>query len=94
MEIHDTKDRIFGQQIFQCGSGFLKTSYTLFLQRSYRHGDFSLVYPVARGTGPLLSTIAVVLAALREWRGSLIAPIVCHACVNAVTVTMLVLMTG
>jgi EamA-like transporter family. len=43
------------------GSGVLKTSYTLFLQRSYRHGDFSLVYPVARGTGPLLSTFAAVL---------------------------------
>ena len=43
------------------GSGVLKTSYSLFLQRGYRHGDFSLIYPLARGTGPLLSTIAAVL---------------------------------
>lgn len=43
------------------GSGVLKTSYALFLQRSYRHGDFSLVYPLARGTGPLLSTIAAMV---------------------------------
>ncbi len=43
------------------GSGVLKTSYTLFLQRSYRHGDFSLVYPVARGTGPFLSTCAAIV---------------------------------
>lgn len=43
------------------GSGILKTSYTLFLQRSYRHGDFSLVYPVARGTGPFLSTCAAIV---------------------------------
>lgn len=43
------------------GSGVLKTSYTLFLQRSYRHGDFSLVYPVARGTGPFLATCAAIL---------------------------------
>jgi uncharacterized membrane protein len=43
------------------GSGVLKTSYSLFLQRSYRTGDFSLIYPLARGTGPLLSTLAAIL---------------------------------
>ena len=42
------------------GSGILKTAYALLLQRGYRHGDFSLVYPLARGTGPLLSTIAAI----------------------------------
>jgi membrane protease YdiL (CAAX protease family) len=35
-----------------------------------------------------------MLAVLREWRGSIVAPVVAHACVNAVTVTMLVLMMG
>jgi drug/metabolite transporter (DMT)-like permease len=43
------------------GSGILKTSYSLFLQRGYRTGDFSLIYPLARGTGPLLSTLAAIL---------------------------------
>lgn len=43
------------------GSGVLKTSYSLFLQRGYRSGDFSLIYPLARGTGPLLSTLAAIL---------------------------------
>lgn len=43
------------------GSGVLKTSYSLFLQRSYRTGDFSLIYPLARGTGPLLSTLAAII---------------------------------
>ncbi len=43
------------------GSGVLKTGYSLFLQRGYRTGDFSLIYPLARGTGPLLSTLAAVL---------------------------------
>lgn len=42
------------------GSGLLKTSYSLFLQRGYRTGDFSLIYPLARGTGPLLATIAAI----------------------------------
>jgi drug/metabolite transporter (DMT)-like permease len=42
------------------GSGVLKTGYSLFLQRGYRTGDFSLIYPLARGTGPLLSTVAAI----------------------------------
>src|SRR4051812_37877962 len=42
------------------GSGGLKTAYSLFLQRGYRTGDFSLIYPLARGTGPLLSTLAAI----------------------------------
>lgn len=42
------------------GSGAIKTAYALLLQRGYRHGDFSLVYPLARGTGPLLSTLAAI----------------------------------
>lgn len=42
-------------------SAALKTGYAIFLQRSYRTGDFSLVYPLARGTGPLLALVAAVL---------------------------------
>lgn len=42
------------------GSGVLKTAYSLYLQRGYRNGDFSLIYPLARGTGPLLSTLAAI----------------------------------
>jgi len=43
------------------GSGVIKTIYSLILQRGYRTGDFSLIYPLARGTGPLFSTIAAIL---------------------------------
>ncbi len=42
------------------GSGLIKTAYALLLQLGYRHGDFSLIYPLARGTGPLLSTLAAI----------------------------------
>jgi drug/metabolite transporter (DMT)-like permease len=42
------------------GSGLIKTCYALLLQRGYRHGDFSLIYPLARGTGPLLSVCAAI----------------------------------
>ncbi len=42
------------------GSGVLKAGYALFLQRGYRTGDFSLIYPLARGTGPLISTLGAI----------------------------------
>jgi len=42
------------------GSGLLKTLYSLLLQRAYRQGDFSLVYPLTRGTAPLLATLGAI----------------------------------
>lgn len=43
------------------GSGALHALYFVLLQRGYATGDLSLVYPLARGTGPLLSaTVAIV----------------------------------
>jgi drug/metabolite transporter (DMT)-like permease len=42
------------------GSGLLKTAYALLLQRAYRGGDFSLVYPLTRGTAPLLATLGAI----------------------------------
>ncbi|MBP6506316.1 MAG: EamA family transporter, partial [Opitutaceae bacterium] len=51
----------WGAVLWIVGSGVLKTSYSLFLQRGYRTGDFSLIYPLARGTGPLLSTLAAIV---------------------------------
>ena len=43
------------------GSSVLHTLYYGVLQRGYRVGDLSLVYPLARGTGPFLATIGAVL---------------------------------
>jgi drug/metabolite transporter (DMT)-like permease len=42
-------------------NGALNVAYFVFLQRGYRSGDLSLVYPLARGTGPLLATVGAVL---------------------------------
>lgn len=36
-------------------SGILHTGYNLFLARSYQTGDLSQVYPIARGTAPLMT---------------------------------------
>jgi drug/metabolite transporter (DMT)-like permease len=46
--------------VFMAGSGALHALYFVLLQRGYREGDLSLVYPLARGTGPLLSTAAAI----------------------------------
>jgi drug/metabolite transporter (DMT)-like permease len=42
------------------GSGALHAVYFVLLQRGYATGDLSLVYPLARGTGPLLSATAAI----------------------------------
>lgn len=42
-------------------SGFLEALYFALLSAAYRRGDLSLVYPVARGTAPLLAVAAGVL---------------------------------
>jgi len=46
---------------FMVASGALHALYFVLLQRGYRDGDLSLVYPLARGTGPLLSTLAAIV---------------------------------
>ena len=40
----------------------LHTAYFVALQKGYRISDLSLVYPLARGTGPLLATAVAVVA--------------------------------
>jgi drug/metabolite transporter (DMT)-like permease len=35
--------------------------YALALQKAYREADFSVVYPVARGSGPMLSVVVAIL---------------------------------
>jgi drug/metabolite transporter (DMT)-like permease len=42
-------------------SGVIHVGYFLLLLRGYRAGDLSLVYPVARGTGPMLSALAAIV---------------------------------
>jgi drug/metabolite transporter (DMT)-like permease len=44
-------------------SGVLHTGYNLLLARSYRTGDMSVVYPVARGAAPTISLVLSVVFA-------------------------------
>ncbi len=50
---------------FSLSSAMLHIAYFLILQKGYRRADLSVVYPLARGSGPLLSSIAAILV-LRE----------------------------
>lgn len=47
--------------VFMAGTAVLQTGYFVFLQRAYRVGDLSLVYPVGRGSGALLAALAGIL---------------------------------
>jgi uncharacterized membrane protein len=47
------------------GTGMLHLLYTECLLRGYRVGDLSVVYPLARGTGPLLAFVGAIVF-LRE----------------------------
>ena len=46
-------------------SALIHLAYSLCLQRGYQVADLSVVYPIARGTGPLLSSIGAFIL-LRE----------------------------
>jgi drug/metabolite transporter (DMT)-like permease len=43
------------------GSAILHLGYFSLLQRGYRVGDFSVVYPLARSTGPAISGLGAIL---------------------------------
>lgn len=42
-------------------SGVVETAYFAFLSEAYRRGDLSVVYPIARGSAPLLAVLAGVV---------------------------------
>lgn len=52
------------------GSGIFEAIYVLVLSAAYRHGDLSIVYPLARGTATLLA-VAIGIAILGERPGPL-----------------------
>lgn len=49
------------QWLFAAGSGLIHFGYFALLDKAYRVGDLSVVYPVARSTGPLLTIAGAVL---------------------------------
>ncbi|MFN0257305.1 EamA family transporter [Pedobacter ureilyticus] len=66
-QIASSKDFQFVEPMlwFSISSAVLHIAYFLILQEGYRRADLSVVYPTARGSAPLLSSIAAILI-LRE----------------------------
>ncbi|HMM20842.1 MAG TPA: DMT family transporter [Selenomonadales bacterium] len=52
------------------GSAILHLLYFILLDKGYRVGDLSVIYPLARGTGPLLSTVTAIV-----WLGETPSPL-------------------
>lgn len=50
-------------------SGVLHTAYKLFLAAAYGHGDLSRVYPIARGTAPMITALVGVFVLADEVSG-------------------------
>jgi drug/metabolite transporter (DMT)-like permease len=57
-------------------SALLHVGYNLFLSRAYQHGDLGQVYPLSRGSSPLLVALLALLAGdalrLQQWPGLLV----------------------
>ena len=43
-------------------SAIIHQGYQWFLLTAYRYGDYTRVYPIARGTGPVVVTIVLLLS--------------------------------
>ncbi len=57
-------------------SALLHIGYNLFLSRAYQHGDLGQVYPLSRGSSPLIVAVLALLAGdtlnLEQWPGLLV----------------------
>ena len=51
----------FMKVVFIVGTTLIHLAYFTFLQLGYKAGDLSLVYPLARGLGPALSTLGAII---------------------------------
>jgi drug/metabolite transporter (DMT)-like permease len=49
------------QWLFMAMSAIVHVGYSLSLQRGYQTADYGVVYPIARGTGPFLSSVAAIV---------------------------------
>ncbi len=70
-----TREQVWSWPIVLCllASAIIHLGYSLCLQRGYQVADLSVVYPIARGTGPLFSSIGafVLLQEPPTWLGVL-----------------------
>ena len=67
-----TGEKIYSAPLlwFSLSSAFLHLAYFTILQKGYRKADLSVVYPLARGAGPLFSSAAAILFLHEPWKVS------------------------
>lgn len=63
--------------LFVILASVLHLAYSLCLQRGYQAADLSVVYPIARGTGPLLSSLGAFILLGESPSGTGVLGIVC-----------------
>jgi len=68
-------------------TGILHVGYQLVLQRGYAEGDLNLVYPLARGSGPLL-TFLVAVTVLGQHPGAVAAAGVAAVVIGVVLIAL------
>ena len=54
---------------FSLSSAVLHLGYFIVLQKGYRSADLSVVYPLARGSAPLISSIAAIVFLNEQVKG-------------------------
>lgn len=83
-----TREQVWSWAIAFCfvASAIIHLGYSLCLQRGYQVADLSVVYPIARGTGPLFSSIGafILLGEPPTWLGvvGLLAVVVGIGCIS------------
>jgi membrane protease YdiL (CAAX protease family) len=55
---------------------------------------FAAIHPQGISTIPVLMSLAFVFAMIREWRGSLLGPMIAHALHNSILITLNVILLG
>lgn len=68
--LHNGAPPLFGILVAASVSGALHIAYSMFLQTGYNKADLGIVYPVARGVGPLL-TMLIAIGMLGERPGGI-----------------------
>lgn len=58
-------------------SSALHVGYMLFLTEAYSHGDLAQIYPLARGSAPLIVALAGALALREELAATMLAAVLC-----------------
>ncbi len=74
--------------------GYLRGKYNIIWSSLLMAFIFAIIHPQGIIAVPALMSLAVAFALLREWRGSLIAPMTAHALHNGTIVCMMILIFG